>query len=188
MRQQVYINVSGAAVNSNKDNGFFEVNATQYTSHYKNDDRSLSTLPVRAHFNTSRYKNKMPIPFDNTYVTVEGFLENVETDTAGHATTFHMSVDNISFLGRANLSPSKLSDLGEHFNSISISKWVMTSSVQDLPLPRGLPASNTILTCHCQVHPLKLQPVVPLLPVMVMFWTLRMGHRHGLGQRNVRGK
>lgn len=184
MRQQVYTSVSGAAVNSNKDNGFFEVKAAQYTSHYKNDDRSLSTFPVRAHFNTSKYKNKIPIPFDNTYVSVEGFLESIETDDAGHATMFHMSVDNINFLGRANPSPSKPSDLGKHSNSISFSKLVMTSSLQDLPLPRGLPGSNTILKCHLQVHPLNLQPVVPLLPVM----PLRMGHRHGLGERNARGK
>ena len=30
MRQKAYINVSGAAVNSNKTNGYFEVNAAQY--------------------------------------------------------------------------------------------------------------------------------------------------------------
>jgi len=112
MRQQTYISVSGAAVNSNKADDFFEVNAAQYTSHYKNN-RPLSVLPVRAHFNLKKYKTKKPIPSDNTYISVEGFLEDIEIDTAGHPILFHMSVDNISFLGRAGApSPSRACGLG----------------------------------------------------------------------------
>lgn len=103
MKQQTYITVSGAAVNSNKTVDSFEVNAAQYTSHYK-DNRPLSILPVRAHFSLKKYKARKPMPPDNTYVSVEGFLEDIETDTAGHAALFHMSVDNISFLGRATSS------------------------------------------------------------------------------------
>jgi hypothetical protein len=105
MRQQTYINVCGAAVNTNKSDDCFEVNAAQYTSHYKNN-RPLSILPVRAHFNLNKYRTKKPMPSDNTYVSVEGFLEDIETDAAGHATLFHMVVDNISFLGRATFSSS----------------------------------------------------------------------------------
>jgi hypothetical protein len=117
MQQQAYINVSGAVVNSNKsDDGFFEINAAQYTSHYK-DNRPLSVFPVRAHFNLKTYKAKKPIPSDNTYVSVEGFLRDIETDTAGRATRFHMSVDNINFLGRATttLYPSMAGGLGKAF-------------------------------------------------------------------------
>jgi hypothetical protein len=73
MRQQVYISVSGAAVNSNKTGGFFEVNAPQYTSHYKSN-RTLSILPVQARFNTNKYRTKKPIPSNNTYVSIEGFF------------------------------------------------------------------------------------------------------------------
>jgi hypothetical protein len=117
MRQQAYINISGAVVNSNRsDDGFFEINAAQYTSHYK-DNRPLSMLPVRAHFDLKTYKAKKPIPSDNTYVSVEGFLRDIETDAAGHAIRFHISVDNINFLGRATttLYPSTASGLGKAF-------------------------------------------------------------------------
>ena len=113
MRQKPYINVSGVAVNSNYTNGFFKVNATQYTSHYK-DNRALSILPVQAHFNPNKYKTKKPIPSNNTYVTIEGFLEDIETDASGHASLFHVSVDNINFLGRATLSPSIASSISEY--------------------------------------------------------------------------
>ena len=69
------------------------MNVSQYTSFYKTQ-RNLSTLPVRAHFDETRYKNKKPIPTNNTYVAVEGFLNNVEVDSkSGTPTIFHFSVD-----------------------------------------------------------------------------------------------
>jgi hypothetical protein len=113
MRQQAYINVSGAAMNFNKTDSFFEVNAAQYTSYYKNN-RTLSILPVQAQFNSNKFKTKKPIPSNNTYVSIEGFLENIETDTAERATLFSVSVDNINFLSRATLSASTASSTGEH--------------------------------------------------------------------------
>jgi hypothetical protein len=112
MRQQAYINISGVSVNSNKVDNYFEVNAAQYTSHYQNNS-TLSVLPVRGHFNLKKYRTNKPIPFDNTYVSVEGFLGDIETDSAGRATLFHMWVDNINFLGRAPFSPSIASGLGK---------------------------------------------------------------------------
>jgi hypothetical protein len=72
--------MSGAAVNSNNTGGFFEINTPQYTSYYKNDCM-LSILPVQAHFNLNKYQTKKPIPSNNTYVSIEGFLEDFETNT-----------------------------------------------------------------------------------------------------------
>ena len=103
MREHPYINVSGAALNSNKTDSFFKLNTPQYTSHYK-ANWNLSILPIQANFNSSKYKTKKPIPSNNTYISIEGFLENVETDSVGLATCFNVSMDNINFLGRANLS------------------------------------------------------------------------------------
>ena len=105
MRERPYINISGAAVNANKTAAFFDLNAPQYTSHYKSN-RAHSILPVQAHFNSNKYRTKKPIPSNNTYVSIEGFLKNIDTDSNGHATKFHISVDNINFLGRATISPS----------------------------------------------------------------------------------
>ena len=45
-----------------------------------------------------------PIPTNNTYVAVEGFLNNVEVvSNSGTPTIFHINVDNISFLRKAVL-------------------------------------------------------------------------------------
>ena len=113
MHECPYINVSSAAINSNKTASSFKINASQYTSQYKTN-RNLSVLPVQAHFNSSKYRTKKLIPSNNTYVSIEGFLEDVETDSIGRANKFHVSVDNINFLGRATLSPSGSGNAGNH--------------------------------------------------------------------------
>ena len=68
-------------------------------------NRALSFLPVRAHLNTNMYENErllqvpFQVPSDNTGVNVAGNLESVETDSAGHAIMFHVSVDVINSFG-----------------------------------------------------------------------------------------
>jgi hypothetical protein len=105
MRHRPYVTFSGIALNRTESS--FDVNAPQYTSFYK-AHRSLSTLPLRAAFDDTRYKTKKPIPSNNTYVAVEGFLMEVETDSStGRPTVFHVSVDNINFLGKAVSPPSR---------------------------------------------------------------------------------
>ena len=149
MRECAYINVSGAAINSNKTGGFFKVNAPQYTSHFKHN-RTLSILPVHANFNSSKYKTKKPIPANNTYVSIKGFLESVEIDSAGHASSFHVSVDNINFLGRASISSSSPAITGITFPSPSIT--VLIYFLQR-PLPPPIhPVSNLISTSHRRAH------------------------------------
>src|SRR5436190_11626701 len=94
IRKPPYVTFSGATFN--KTDETFDVNAAQYTSFYK-AQRNLSMLPIRAHFDTARYKNKMPMPSNNTYVSVEGFLNHVDFDPiTGNTSLFHISVDNIS--------------------------------------------------------------------------------------------
>jgi len=129
MRERPYINVSDAAINSNKASGFFDLNVPQYTSHYKYN-RALSVLPIQAHFDSNKYRTKKPIPSNNIYISIEGFLEEVETDSSGHVTTFHVSVDNINFLGRASLSPTTTGKTGNTFPSISVSLFehILTAS------------------------------------------------------------
>jgi len=112
MRVQPYMIVSGATFNSNKTDGFFDVNAAQYTSYYKSNC-TLSNLPVRGHFDLNKFKAKRPIPSNNTYVSIEGFLRDVETDMMGQATLFNMSIENISFLGRAVLPASMAAGQGK---------------------------------------------------------------------------
>lgn len=147
MRERPYINVSGTAVNMNKTGGFFTLNAPQYMSHYKYN-HSLSFLPIQANFNSNKYKTKWPIPSNNTYVLVEGFLEEVETNSTGHATTFHVSVDNINFLGHAMITPSTSGKTGITFHSLSISFFITFS--QPLQCHHNHPVSNSTLTFPIQ--------------------------------------
>jgi len=164
MRERAYINVSGAAINSNKTGGFFKINAPQYTSHFKHN-RALSILPVHANFNSNKYKTKKPIPANNTYVSIEGFLESVETDSTGLATSFHVSVDNINFLGRATVSPSAPTNTGITFHSLLFT--VLISFLQRSPPPRVLPVSNSISTSRPRAHLLK--PPFPSLLRHLLF-------------------
>jgi len=115
---------------------------------------------VQANFNLSKYRTKKPILSNNTYVSFEGFLEDIETDSAGRVTVFHISVDNISFLSRAALLPSTGGSLGEHFYKIRQSTLGITPLAQDPPLPPNPRVSNLILMPHLQAHPPKLQSQV----------------------------
>lgn len=157
MRERAYINVSGATLNSNKTSGSFDINAPQYTSYYK-QNRTLSVLPVQAHFNSSKYKSKKPIPSNNTYVSFEGFLEDVQTDSYGRATMFHVSVDNINFLGRSSLSPSATGNPSQVTPSFSNS--LFNTYLQHPPPRPALRVSNSILT------------LLPALPRTVQFQNL----------------
>ena len=159
MRECPYINVSGAAINSNKTASFFEINAPQYMSHYKHN-RTLSFLPIQAHFNSTKYKTKKPIPSNNTYVSIEGFLEDLQTDSSGRATMFHVSMDNINFLGRASLSPSGTGNpsLSSHYISFSI----FIPSLQHLQRPHALrvsSSSSTRLLAHLPMPLFKNHPL-----------------------------
>ena len=156
MSERTYINISGAAINSNKAASSFDVNASQYTTHYKNH-RNLSVLPVQAHFNSNKYRTKKPIPSNNTYVSFKGFLDNIETDSTGHATTFHVSVNNINFLGRATPSPSATGNAGNKF--ISFSFPLLTSFLQlPPPCPVHLNSSSTLMQ-HLDYLPMLLYPI-----------------------------
>ena len=114
MRRPPYLTVSGAALNCNTQEGFFDCNAPQYTSFYR-DRRHLSMLPIRAYFDDVRYKNRKPVPSNNTYICVEGFVTHVDIDLDnGQVSLFHMSTDNINFLGKAVLPSGPSSNQGTY--------------------------------------------------------------------------
>src|SRR5216684_2499497 len=100
LRHQPFLTVSGAVFNSNTDDGCFDINAPQYTKIFK-AQRHLATFPIRATFDDVCYKRKKPVPSNNTYVVVDGFLDHIEFDHNAHPSLFHVSIDTIGFLGRA---------------------------------------------------------------------------------------
>ena len=76
------------------------LNAAQYTSHHRMN-RALSVLLVHDHLNTNKDENErlLQVPTENTGVFVAGVLESVETNSAEHATLFHVAVDDVNSSG-----------------------------------------------------------------------------------------
>jgi len=66
-------------------------------SFYTKDE---SILPIRAAFNSKKYKSKVPMPSVDTFVAIEGLLIDVQTDDNGLSILFNISVQDISFLGK----------------------------------------------------------------------------------------
>ncbi len=87
---------------------------------YYKSNHTLSILPVQAHFNLNKYRTKKLILSNNTFISIEGFLEDIETDAARHATLFHISINNINFLNRATLLPLISGGLDEYFQYFSL--------------------------------------------------------------------
>jgi hypothetical protein len=100
-----YCKISGPCVGADKAPGTFGVSAVQYSPFYRTPAmRNLSAVPVTAHFDGARYRAKKPMPAPNTFVSVEGFVTRVDGVT-GAVGAIHISVDNLAFLGKANISP-----------------------------------------------------------------------------------
>jgi hypothetical protein len=84
------VTFAGSAFNCDKENGVFDCEPTQYTSFFK--DRL-----------TQKYKNKKPVPPNNTNIVVEGFLHHVEFHPKEeHPLLFHVTLNNIAFLGKSS--------------------------------------------------------------------------------------
>lgn len=107
----------------------------------------LSILPVHAHFNSNKYKTKKPIPSNNIYVPIKGFLDAINTDSSGRATTFHVSVDNINFLGKLTLFLSAMGNTGNFFYSLFV---FMLNTITQLHL-------------HLRIHSILNSILMPLL-------------------------
>jgi hypothetical protein len=82
-----YLTVSGTAIILKKANNNFELFVTQYTTHSK-ADHTQSVIPIHAYFAANKFKSRTPLSVDNTSVSVEGFLQNYETDSTGKPVIF----------------------------------------------------------------------------------------------------
>lgn len=126
-RHLAYVTVSGTAINCNRENKTFEINAAQYVSilkpkrqnEVKGDPKkqappSVGSFPIKCDFADSpRFKAKPPTPKDGAYVTLEGFLTSFVL-TPGETFPHHFTVrvESITFLGRTTVTPpSNNSDL-----------------------------------------------------------------------------
>lgn len=108
------MHISGPVRNANLEHATFDIEASQYVSSLKTKRNNEGTavvglFPVRFVFsNSPRFKNKKATPRDGNYVTIEGSLINfvigANEDYPHH---FTVEVDNITFLGRANITPPK---------------------------------------------------------------------------------
>ena len=150
--------MSGVALNSNKIDAL-DVNAAQYASHYKSQ-RALSVLPVHAVFKATKYKGQKPLPADNTYVAVDGFLGHVEKQPDSHASRFLLTVDNISFLGNISTSPSNAASTSVLRSYTETSPTFSAASSTTSPSSRfkyhfgSTPASHSVDPVqHLHLHP-----------------------------------
>jgi hypothetical protein len=86
---------------------------------------------------------KKPVPSDNTYVSVEGVLAEVDTDSNSRVVRFVVCVDNINFLGKAPASASLTGSVGEHCRSLLSRPMHRTVPLQLLLLLHPPPTGNT---------------------------------------------
>jgi hypothetical protein len=100
------MSILGIMLHPNKTDSYFDVDAMQYTSHYK-VMKELSIFPTRAHFTSKRYKGRKLILGHNINICVEGFLYKMDTDESGRPARFHLEVNNVHFLNTTVVSPKK---------------------------------------------------------------------------------
>ena len=106
MRDQPYLFLSSVASDVNETDSSFDLITKQYTTYYKTEPDS-SILPIRAHFNSNKFKKNKPPVKDNYNVGVLGFLDDVDTEPSGEAVLFHVAIEIVNFIRPINVSPSK---------------------------------------------------------------------------------
>jgi hypothetical protein len=102
---QPYATISGCAISCDQSKSTFRINAKQYTTFYK-IKKQPSILPVDTTFRPSKYKGKKPMPKDNTFVSIEGYMTGIDFDNSGHPSSFKIEILNIAFLGKNITAPS----------------------------------------------------------------------------------
>ena len=103
LRYAPLLDFSGTVFNCDKDLLSFDVNAEQYLSFYKSH-RALPTLLIRATLDAMRYKNKKPLPSNNSIVSVLGLITHIDiNEDTGLPLLFHVVVDHIGFLGKSSV-------------------------------------------------------------------------------------
>src|SRR4051794_36126315 len=86
------------------------------------------------------------MPSNNTYVTAEGFPTHIDINVnTGHLALFHISVDNINFLGKAALPSGSLSrNQGAlHPNSTSVCTKKVLHHLHPRHVPQDSGSSTT---------------------------------------------
>jgi hypothetical protein len=106
----------GKATNLDSTNNTFQINASQFTTFYRKNNE-VAALPILAHFDSSRYKGTKPMPsIDQTQVAIQGYIVDFDLDAnTGRIALFHVSVINITFLGRAGSFAAPASTSSKRF-------------------------------------------------------------------------
>jgi hypothetical protein len=117
-----YINICGLAININKRDDTFDIDAIQYTSALKEIPRDASVFTARVFIpDTPRYKKNKPMPSTNSFVFVSGFLGRFTVSLTGIAERFYAELDKVAFLGKkVNSLMESTSSLGNFPGSISL--------------------------------------------------------------------
>ncbi|KAF9472801.1 hypothetical protein BDN70DRAFT_775918, partial [Pholiota conissans] len=118
-RHRVYIHVSGKATDCQKDAGTFNLDVEQYIfvlkdakNHATKSESIKPFTPISCIFPDSpRFRNRKPVPYDNHFVSISGFLTDVvftpknglpAVEDTGSIDHFTVTVEHIAFLGQVN--------------------------------------------------------------------------------------
>ncbi|KAJ6522020.1 hypothetical protein B0H19DRAFT_1277520 [Mycena capillaripes] len=110
LNHAVFVHVCGLATNINRDDATFDIVAEQYVSATKKPE----IFPIRCMIpDTPRFQRYKPIPTNNKFVSVTGFLNGVERDDDHTVKHFIMDIDQVVFgqstsAQKAENSPTKI--------------------------------------------------------------------------------
>lgn len=106
LRRQPLIQVSGVAININRDDKLFDVDAVQYVYAMKTIPRDNVLFPSRAYFpDSARFQNSKPMPSKDSCVSFRGLITRIGLSPAGVLERFFIEIDQLSFLGKKGAAP-----------------------------------------------------------------------------------
>ena len=101
LRRQPLLQVSGVAININRDDNLFDVDAMQYVYAMKRLPCDNSMFPTRSYFpDTPRFQKSKPMPNKDSCVSFRGLITRLGLSPTGVLERFFIKLDQLSFLGK----------------------------------------------------------------------------------------
>ncbi|KAF8262365.1 hypothetical protein EI94DRAFT_1704827 [Lactarius quietus] len=103
-----YVHATGTATAVDTSNATFNVDSYQYTYAFRSPQLFLIHAMI---LDSPRYKTKKPVPSNNSYVGIAGWLTRINPTGHDSEDRFYVDVNNITFLGHPPTIPVQSSDL-----------------------------------------------------------------------------
>ncbi len=156
LRRQPLIQVSGVAININKDNKLFDVDAVQYVYAMKTIPRDNVLFPSRAYFpDSARFQNSKPMPNKDSYVSFRGHITRIGLSPAGVLERFFIEIDQLAFLGKKGTAPFECAYLIP--SSLGLMELMIALPVPTTPSPSRVSKLKFSFDAGKSPRPLKRQ-------------------------------